>query len=83
MFIAPYGYLPSPWPSPKGRGNKYLPTCAVAVTPFQNRCDLGSLLPLFAIDKGRRVGDEGDQAITTEAIDKLQSADSNRGGRVD
>jgi hypothetical protein len=46
---------------------------ALVVTPFQNRCDLGSLLPLFAINERRRGEDEGDQAITAEAIDKQQS----------
>jgi len=41
-------------------------------------CDPGSLLPLFAIDMGRRAGDEGAQAIPAEAIDKPQSVKSSR-----
>ncbi|MDX7829609.1 hypothetical protein SJR89_21400, partial [Aeromonas caviae] len=58
---------------PRGEGISACQPVAIAVTPFKNCCDLGSLLPLFAIDKGRRVGDEGEQTI-----DKQQNVKENR-----
>jgi len=35
-------------------------------------------VPLFAINKGKRAGDEGEQAITAEAINKQQNVKENR-----